>query len=72
MLGNRSRGKVEMWKGRGNGEQSGRFPHRSCGKEASKQPASREESCLTLPISVRLEAAPLAKRHMVLASTQQS
>lgn len=26
MMGNKSRGKVEMWKGRENGEQSGRFP----------------------------------------------
>lgn len=71
-MGSESSGKVEMWKGRENGEPSGRFAHRSCGKEVSKQSASREKSCVTLVISVRLKAAPFAKRHMVLASTQQS
>lgn len=41
MMGSKSRGKVEMWKDRENGEPSGRFPHRSCREEVSKQPERR-------------------------------
>ena len=37
---------------------------------ANSQPAGREKSCLLPLISVGLQAAPLAKRDVVLASTK--
>lgn len=40
--------------------------------ERRGEQTAREKSCLTLLISVRMKAAPLAKRHLVLASVQQS
>lgn len=50
-----------MWMSRADSEQSGRFPHKSHGKDVNKQPASREKSYLLPLVSVGLKATLLAK-----------